>query len=524
MQSFNEWLSLRNKIYYESFVFLEQGNLPVILPTPIEYPVGSGKRFWQIDDPDNPGEKIDISTALPNARQIATDLIRRNKQMGRTTPPGATPTGATPPDAPPTEEAEPSFINPQRGSGKNVIVNGQEMPLSSRNVTVKRMIAKRKSRPYASITDDEANIELAYMATEESEKDFMRMDGKQGDLKKIQQQFINRYGITPEEQMARGANKELTRLTPRKPEDWKGITIQKGRLPSRQPLPQFATILEPKKLPDQPARPTEQENTTKYKSLFTQAYGQDNRTWQPIARAAVDASLPGDPKADPTQQGRFLYHFDKEGPNYDVWTDEQRKEAGIDPNIRYKSPYDESEEEKEHFARRKAQYEKTYGPDKNKWQTVALMAAGILPMTDRYDQFKARTFALLVQEFGVDWTKWDSDAQERGGINDPRLKRGAFTGSQTTPPTKEAQPKETPPTAKTPPEKTPEGRTSTSSDPDELELEKLRKEHETKSIQSANLYKKEEYEKVEELDREIAQLEIRINYLQERIDKKKSGE
>ena len=81
MQSFNEWLSLRNKTYYESFVFLEQGNLPVILPTPIEYPVGSGKRFWQIDDPDNPGEKIDISTALPNARQIATDLIRRNKQM-----------------------------------------------------------------------------------------------------------------------------------------------------------------------------------------------------------------------------------------------------------------------------------------------------------------------------------------------------------------------------------------------------------------------------------------------------------
>jgi hypothetical protein len=53
----------------------------------------------------------------------------------------------------------------------------------------------------------------------------------------------------------------------------------------------------------------------------------------PIARAAVDASLPGDPKADPTQQGRFLYHFDKEGPNYDVWTDEQRKEAGIDPEM-----------------------------------------------------------------------------------------------------------------------------------------------------------------------------------------------
>jgi hypothetical protein len=204
--------------------------------------------------------------------------------MGRTTTPGATPPGATPPDAPPTEEAEPSFINPQRGNGKNVIVNGQEMPLSSRNVTVKRMIAKRKNRPYASITDDEANIELAYMATEESEKDFMRMDGKQGNLKKIQQDYINRYGITPEEQLARGSSRELTRLTPRKPEDWTGITIRQGKLPSRQPLPQFAT-----KIPYKPAgQPTiaPPNATKKEEAVVADLMASTGRSGQPCRSPA----------------------------------------------------------------------------------------------------------------------------------------------------------------------------------------------------------------------------------------------
>ena len=416
MQSFKEWLSLRNKIYYESFVFLEQGNLPVILPTPIEYPVGSGKRFWQIDDPDNPGEKIDISTALPNARQIATDLIRRNKQMGRTTTPGATPPGATPPGAPPTEEAEPSFINPQRVNGKNVIVNGQEMPLSSRNVTVKRMIAKRKSRPYASITDDEANIELAYMATEESEKDFMRMDGKQGDLKKIQQQFINRYGITPEEQMARGANKEFTRLTPRKPEDWMGITIQQGKLPSRQPLPQFATKI-PYKPAGQPTiAPPNAVKKEENKSILERIYGNQPSKWQKSARVA--AGLVDDPSFN-DKAFYFMQFLNDYGEDYRKWSKQNQETAGIEsiPYVSVKEPDLEQRQEKvrNEMAARKSKYEKEYGQDSNSWQQSARIAAGIeRPKNDEYQRM-GEAFARNFDE-NPNWWEWDDRQKIFSGI------------------------------------------------------------------------------------------------------------
>ena len=416
MQSFNEWLYLRDKVYYESVIFLEQDNLPVILPTPIEYPVGSGKRFWQIDDPDNPGEKIDISTALPNARQIATDLIRRNKQMGRSTPPGATPPGAIPPGAIPPVESEPSFINPQRGNGKNVVVNGQQMPLSSRNVTVKRMIAKRKNRPYASITDDEANIELAYMATEESEKDFMQMDGKQGNLKKIQQDYINRYGITPEEQLARGSSRELTRLTPRKPEDWQGITIQQGRLPSRQPLPKFATIIPYKRAGQPTIAPPDASKKQENKTILEKMYGNQPEKWQKSAQVA--AGLIDDPSFN-AKAFYFMEFLNKYGEDYRRWDKVQQETAGIEsiPYVSVKEPDLEQRQEKVRIemANRKSKYEQAYGKDSSSWQQSARIAAGIESPKNEDYQRMGEAFARNFED-NPNWWEWEERQRIFSGI------------------------------------------------------------------------------------------------------------
>ena len=50
-----------------------------LAPKVVEIPEGSGRLFWQIDDPDNPGKKVNILTTSPNAQERALELIQRNK-------------------------------------------------------------------------------------------------------------------------------------------------------------------------------------------------------------------------------------------------------------------------------------------------------------------------------------------------------------------------------------------------------------------------------------------------------------
>ena len=347
MQSFNEWLYLRDKVYYESFIFLEQGG-PTVAPKVVEIPEGSGRLFWQIDDPDNPGKKVNILTTSPNAQERALELIQRNKEMGRNAPagaapaPGAPPTGTPPTGAPPTgvppavDDMDASYINPRKIDARNVQVGNHKMQLSARNMMIKQMIAEKKNTSVSSITDKLADEQLAYMANEEDEKEFMRMDGTKVDLKKIQQQFVDRYGYNKEMQLFNGATQENIRLSPK---NWTGITIKAGKLSPRQPAPKGATII-PYGSTGKPVEPTakdikaEKEEADRNKLVLQNAYGNDPTKWQKSAQVA--AGLAKDPQLNQASV-YFMNFFKQNGEDYRQWNPKQQEVAGIDPNIPYYS-------------------------------------------------------------------------------------------------------------------------------------------------------------------------------------------
>lgn len=352
MQSFNEWLYLRDKVYYESFIFLEQGG-PTVAPKVVEIPEGSGRLFWQIDDPDNPGKKVNILTTSPNAQERALELIQRNKEMGRNAPagaapaPGAPPAGTSPIGTPPTgvppagappavDDMDASYINPRKIDARNVQVGNYKMQLSARNMMIKQMIAEKKNTSVSSITDKLADDQLAYMANEEDEKEFMRMDGTKVDLKKIQQAFVDRYGYNKEMQLFNGATQENIRLSPK---NWTGITIKAGKLSPRQPAPKGATII-PYGSTGKPVEPTakdikaEKEEADRNKLVLQNAYGNDPTKWQKSAQVA--AGLTKDPQLNQASV-YFMNFFKQNGEDYRQWNPKQQEVAGIDPNIPYYS-------------------------------------------------------------------------------------------------------------------------------------------------------------------------------------------
>lgn len=357
MQSFNEWLYLRDKVYYESFIFLEQGG-PTVAPKVVEIPEGSGRLFWQIDDPDNPGKKVNILTTSPNAQERALELIQRNKEMGRNAPAGAAPApGAPPTSTPPTstspigtpptgvppagappavDDMDASYINPRKIDARNVQVGNYKMQLSARNMMIKQMIAEKKNTSVSSITDKLADEQLAYMANEEDEKEYMQMDGTKVDLKKIQQQFVDRYGYNKEMQLFNGATQENIRLSPK---NWTGITIKAGKLSPRQPAPKGATIIpygatgKPVTLTDKEIK-AEKEQAERNKLLLQNAYGNDPTKWQKSAQVA--AGLAKDPQLNQASVF-FMNFFNEYGEDYRQWSPKQQKAAGIDPNIPYYS-------------------------------------------------------------------------------------------------------------------------------------------------------------------------------------------
>jgi hypothetical protein len=357
MRSFNEWLYLRDKVYYESFIFLEQGG-PSVAPKVVEIPEGSGRLFWQIDDPDNPGKKVHILTTSPNAQERALELIQRNKEMAKNAPagaapaPGALPTSTSPAGTPPTgtpptgtppvgappvdDDMDASYINPKKIDARNVQVGSYKMQLSVRNMMIKRMIAEKKNTSVSSITDKIADEQLAYMANEEDEKEFMQMDGTKVDLKKMQQAFVDRYGYNKEMQLFNGATQENIRLSPK---NWAGITIKAGKLSPRQPAPKGATII-PYGATGKPVTLTakeiqaEKEEAERSKLILQGAYGEDSTKWQKSAQVA--AGLIKDPLLNQASV-LFINFFKEYGPDYRKWSPAQQKAAGIDPNIPYYS-------------------------------------------------------------------------------------------------------------------------------------------------------------------------------------------
>jgi hypothetical protein len=368
MRSFNEWLYLRDKVYYESFIFLEQGG-PSVAPKVVEIPEGSGRLFWQIDDPDNPGKKVHILTTSPNAQERALELIQRNKEMAKTAPagaapaPGALPTSTSPAGTPPTgtpptgtpptgtppvgappvdDDMDASYINPKKIDARNVQVGSYKMQLSARNMMIKRMIAEKKNTSVSSITDKIADEQLAYMANEEDEKEFMQMDGTKVDLKKIQQAFVDRYGYNKEMQLFNGATQENIRLSPK---NWAGITIKAGKLSPRQPAPKGATII-PYGATGKPVTLTpkeiqaEKEEAERSKLILKNAYGEDPSKWQKSAQVA--AGLIKDPLLNQASV-YFMKFFDQYGADYRKWSPPQQKAAGIDP----KTPYYSVEQSKQ---------------------------------------------------------------------------------------------------------------------------------------------------------------------------------
>ena len=347
MRSFNEWLYLRDKVYYESFIFLEQGG-PSVAPKVVEIPEGSGRLFWQIDDPDNPGKKVHILTTSPNAQERALELIQRNKEMAKTAPAGAapapgappagTPPAGTPPvGAPPVDnDMDASYINPKKIDARNVQVGSYKMQLSVRNMMIKRMIAEKKNTSVSSITDKIADEQLAYMANEEDEKEFMQMDGTKVDLKKIQQAFVDRYGYNKEMQLFNGATQENIRLSPK---NWAGITIKAGKLSPRQPAPKGATII-PYGATGKPVTLTpkeieaEKDEANRNKLILQGAYGEDSTKWQKSAQVA--AGLIKNPLLNQASV-YFMNFFKQNGEDYRQWNPKQQEAAGIDLNIPYYS-------------------------------------------------------------------------------------------------------------------------------------------------------------------------------------------
>lgn len=345
MQIFLDWLKQRNNSYYKSVIFSEQDGLPEVLPAPQQIPPNSGRYFWILPNPDDPNDTIEIDVKSMNAKQRAMEVVRKNAALGRANVKQQSQAavaglssltggmsgaiggslGAAAGETIATQVSGGSnIINPQKVDKNYVDVGGgNKISLVARNVMLKREISQKKNIPYNNITDNQLDVELAYMANENDETEFMDSKGNKQNLKKMQQDFINRYGKTPEEQMARGATKEMTRLSP-KGGDFTGLRIvDKG---SRAPLPKGATIV-PRSI-DKSLSQGEKNSISSYTLKFRNEYGLNPAKWQPVARAAI-----GMEAGDKFQIGKFLNYYDQFGKDYTKWSPAQQKEAGIDPTI-----------------------------------------------------------------------------------------------------------------------------------------------------------------------------------------------
>ncbi len=278
MKAFFEWIEFKNKKHFNSSVFAEQGNVPVVIPNPIEFPPGSGRYFYKLQDPksDDPNKMITIDASLPDVEDTVEKIVAQNIAKGK--PAAATKSAAQTAasllgafDArsvgamsiPMPQAQGMSLINPAKYGdlvdiGVSPKINlpdkyGKQEPigsdgksrkisLDSRNIMLKRMVAARLKKPFQSLTDQEVNWEIAVMAKENDEPEFMQLDGKKMNLKAVQQQFVDKYGFTPEEQAARGATRSMMRISP--DNDWTGIKIKKSRLAGRQAVPRGATVVD----------------------------------------------------------------------------------------------------------------------------------------------------------------------------------------------------------------------------------------------------------------------------------------
>jgi len=151
-----------------------------------------------------------------------------------------------------------------------------------------------------------------------------------------------------------------------------------------------------------PGTPEWKENEYVIKEFFKKVFGNDIKTWHPLARQAA-----GLEKVNPNDMHNvyyFAYYVATKGPNYYKWSENERIKAGV-------------RIDQEDYQQNKInQLTKANGQKWKNWR-IARIWAGLEPSKDAHEEEKVEWFNIWF-EFDKDISNWSADKKKFLGITD----------------------------------------------------------------------------------------------------------